>query len=271
MCAEIAPSLRSGGVVDLHTHVLPGIDDGPPDVVGSVAMADIAAADGVSVMVATPHVRNDHPAVVPGALAGMVRSLNATLARYAIDLQVAPGGEVDVNSALTLDQEALRLVTIGQNGSDLLVETPHAELPEDFGQLIGAVQDRGFRVTLAHPELNRDIQKRPERLERLVADGVLVQITASSLLAQRRSRARTVAMLALESGWAHIVASDAHAPRWRPPTLKTQVDKAIQLRPDLAAVLEYATTDAPRAVLAGEPVPSPPAHKVRRRRLLFRR
>ena len=255
-------------MIDLHTHVLCGIDDGPPDLVGSIAMAEIAAAEGVRTLVATPHVRDDHPRVVPREVAGHVRELQAALDRYHLPVQVVPGGEVALGPALDLPDEDLRAVTLAGNGTMLLLETPHSPLPAMFEELVDAVADRGFVVVLAHPELNPDLQADPDRLGELVARGSLVQLTARSLREPRRSRARTLAARALERGWAHAVATDSHAAEWRSPRLGSQLHDARRAHPELADVLAWAATDAPAAILRGErPGPPPiPAGGARRRR-----
>src|SRR5881398_802918 len=99
-------------------------------------------------MVATPHIREDYPTVVPGELAHRVAELNALARRYDLDVDVVPGGEVSLAAALVLDDADLRDVTLGQNGHDLLVETPHGPLPSDFEDRLDAVRSRGMRVTL---------------------------------------------------------------------------------------------------------------------------
>ena len=255
-------------MIDLHTHVLPGLDDGPPDLVGSLAMLDIAAADGVRVLVATPHIREDYPAVGPGELAERVGEVNDLARRYDLDIEVVPGGEVALEAALGLDDTDLRHVTLGQNGHDLLVETPHGPLPRDFEDRLAAVRSRGMRITLAHPELSPDFQNGSDRLVALAADGVLLQITASSLSGSRRSRSRALALQLLSQRVAHVIASDAHAPRWREPRLRSQVEELRRSRDELDGFIAWATEDAPRAILAATPLLSPPANP--RRRRLFR-
>ena len=245
-------------MIDLHTHVLCGIDDGPPDLVGSIAMAEIAAAEGVDTLVATPHVRDDHPLVVPREVPERVWELQSTLDRYELPVRVLPGGEVSVGAALELSDEDLRAVTLGGNGTMLLVETPHSGLPPLFEELVDAIADRGFVVVLAHPELNPDLQGDPDRLGDLVARGSLVQLTARSLREPRRSRARALAARALERGWAHVVASDAHSADWRTPRLASQVQEARRAHSGLGDVLGWSVTTAPAAILQGERPGTPP-------------
>jgi protein-tyrosine phosphatase len=254
-------------MIDLHTHVLPGLDDGPPDPVGSLAMLDIAAADGVRILVATPHIREDYPAVVPGELADRVAEVNCLARRYDLDIEVVPGGEVALEAALLLEDADLRDVTLGQNGHDLLVETPHGPLPANFEGRLAAVRSRGMRITLAHPEINPDFQRDSGRLVALAADGVLLQITASSLGGPWRSRPRALALKLLSERLVHVIASDAHAPRWREPRLRSQLEELRRSRSELDGVIAWATEDAPRAILAAATLTPPPANP--RRRGLF--
>ena len=197
-------------VVDLHAHVLPGVDDGPASADESVELARRAAADGVTTLAATPHLRDDHPGVVPEELARRTAELGRLLDREGVGLALVPGGEVDLTWALDAGDDVLRLVSYGQRGSDLLVETPYGELPQHFERMIDAVRWRGYRVLLAHPERNPSFQRSPERLADLVDRGVLVQLTAASLARPRGSRSGRLARAAVSEGMAHVIASDAH-------------------------------------------------------------
>src|SRR5436305_9557111 len=212
-------------MIDIHTHVLPGIDDGPEDTVGSVAMAHLAAERGTRTLVANPHVRNDHRRVVVEEIQERARTLNRLVRDYGIDVFIVPGGEVDLSRALEMSDEELSLVTLGGNGRDLLIEAPYGQLPSVFESLLQSLVTRGFRVTLGHPELNPTFQADPERLGALAGAGVIVQITAASL-AGKRSAARSLAFRALHDGWASVLASDAHSAEWRPPGLNPGLEAA---------------------------------------------
>ncbi|TMK39538.1 MAG: hypothetical protein E6G56_10580 [Actinobacteria bacterium] len=247
-------------MIDLHSHVLPGIDDGPAELAGSLAMAEVAARSGTRRIVATPHLREDFPDVRPSELASRVAELNREFARAGVELEVLPGAEVDISAALEASDEDLRAATLAGNGTDLLLETPYGALPSIFENLLASVRSRGFRVTLAHPELNPSFQLHADRLGRLVEDGVLVQITARSL--QRRSPARPLALTAIERGWGSALASDAHSADWRPPTLGEHLHEAARRHPGLAARLGWMTEAAPAAILAGSELPqAPPAQR----------
>jgi protein-tyrosine phosphatase len=253
-------------VIDLHTHVLPGIDDGPDDLAGSVAVAEVAAHGGVRTLVATPHLRADYPLVRPRDLAERTRRLTAHLRERRLPVEVLPGAEVDLQAAAALPDADLRLATLGGNGSDLLVETPYGDLPADFEAQVLAIAARGFRVTLAHPERSHALAAEPDRVGALVARGVLVQLTARSL----GSRPSATAKLLFERGWAHVLATDAHALDRRPPDLGASLRQAGDAFPHARAELEWMVTAAPQAIVAGRALPERPARQRRRGRLRLR-
>ena len=243
-------------VSDLHVHLLPGLDDGPGDESEAVALAADLAADGVRRVATTPHLRADYPDIRPGELAGRVSALQERIQREQIDLELVSGGEVDIQWAVTASDEDLRLVSYGQRGLDLLVETPYGALPAIFEELVRRITERGYRVLLAHPERNHTFQNDPERLARLVEQGILVQVTASALASNhRRSRSRRLARDLLRDGLAHIIASDAHGAIERAP-LSAGVSAAADLAPARA---RWMVSEAPHAILFGEPLPDPPA------------
>ena len=258
-------------MIDIHTHVLPGIDDGPEDTVGSVAMAHLAAERGTRTLVATPHVRGDHRKVVVEEIQERARALNRLVRDYGIDVFIVPGGEVDLSRALEMSDRELSLVTLGGNGRDLLIEAPYGELPSVFESLLQSLGQRGFRVTLAHPELNPTFQAEPHRLGALAAAGVVIQVTAGSL-AGKRSAGRSLAFRALEEGWVSVLASDAHSAEWRPPDLNPGVEAAKRALPRAAAEIEWMVNDAPLAIVQGRDLPPRPERATRtERRGLLRR
>jgi protein-tyrosine phosphatase len=249
-------------MIDLHAHLLPGLDDGPSDEAGALALAAEAAAQGVRVMAATPHLREDFPDVRVEELASRVEALRTALARAGTGLEIVSGGEVDILWAQRASDEALRLASFGGRGTDLLVETPYGELPPLFEDLLFRLGARGFRILLAHPERNSSFQRDPRRLAALVDRGTLVQLTAASLAAGRRSRSARLARALVADGRAHVIASDAHRAGGARATLSEGLAVAAHESPGRA---RWMVTAAPAAILAGEPLAPPPAVRHRRR------
>ena len=245
-------------MIDLHVHILPDVDDGPPDLTQSLQLGRAAQADGAQIVAATPHLREDHPRVRPGELADRCATLNTALAEAEIPLEVVSGGELDVLWVLEASPEDLQLASFGQRGTDVLLETPYGAIAPSFEAAIDRLWSLGYRVLLAHPERNRGFQQAPGFLVELVRRGLLVQLTASSVASQDgRSRSRALAWRLIDNGLAHVIASDAHsATTFRPPNLASAVAQLAGLHPALA---RWMVIDAPLAVLAGSPLPPVPA------------
>ena len=255
-------------MIDLHSHLLPGIDDGPRTLEESVEMARAMAADGVTLVAATPHVRDDYPTAV-GVVEDGVRTLRAALADAGIAIEVRTGGEVAVDWADRADVEELRGFGLGGNPGVILVEFPYLGWPLEVGMVCNRLLGEGLTPILAHPERNDRVQAQPERLEDLVARGVLVQLTASSVTGRRGSRSQKAAEHLLEAGLAHLVASDSH----RAPGPGSRLSDAAGALRD-SALADWLLRDVPAALVAGGQLPDRPAAKRRRptwRSLLPRR
>jgi protein-tyrosine phosphatase len=254
-------------MIDLHCHVLPGIDDGPRDMDEALALCRAAAADGIEVVVATPHLRSDHPRVRPDELAERCEQLNRVLRLERLSLQVVPGGEVDLLWAQTASDEELRLVSLCQGGRSVLVETPYGALGDQFEDLLFRIQVRGYRILLAHPERNATLRDQPERLAALVRRGILVQITAPAFReggrsGMRRPPVRRFALRLVRDGLAHVISSDAHRIEGPRPVGLREAVRAIEgVRTGLGAWMSH---DVPSALLAGTAVPQKPSRSVRR-------
>lgn len=244
-------------MIDLHSHVLPGIDDGAQDLDQSLELARAAAADGTTTLAATPHCREDHPRVRPAELQSRCESLNQRLAEAGVSLEVVAGGEVDLDWVDRASEDDLRLVSYAQRGSDLLIETPYGRLEPSFEERLEQLGGRGFRILLAHPERNPTLREDPARLTELVRRGILLQLTARALVpGEGRSGSRSFAMDLLEQRLAHVLASDAHSAGLpAPPDMSGGVAAA---EPVIGARAEWMVTDVPAAILAGDELPRPP-------------
>jgi protein-tyrosine phosphatase len=219
-------------------------------------MARIAVDGGIQTIAVTPHLRSDFPDVHVGEIGARCDELRGELARAGIPLTIVPGAETSLLWALESDQQTLRLATYGQLGTDLLVEMP-SQVPL-LQDLLGGLQNRGFRVMLAHVERSQTLRRDPDRVRALREQGVLIQINAGALLAPRGSQIRTFAEELCCGGLADVLASDGHrGARWRPVTdLPQAMGAAARLVGTPRA--HWMASAAPAAIIAGAELPPAP-------------
>ena len=243
-------------MIDLHSHILPGLDDGPATMEGSLELARAAVAAGTRTILATPHIHHD-PRIDPALIAAGIDALRAALAAAEIPLEVLPGGEIAISRLSDLDDDMLRALALG-GGPYVLVESPFSPAVGDFEPMVLDLHARGHRVLLAHPERCPAFQRDPPRLEALVDAGALVQITAGSMAGGFGSSVRRFTTTLLREGLVHVVASDAHDNLRRPPGLQAGFPLLERDLPGLAAHSAWLTELVPRAVLDGAPLPPRP-------------
>jgi protein-tyrosine phosphatase len=245
-------------MIDLHSHVLPGVDDGPRSLEESLDILRAAAEDGITRIAATPHVRADYP-TSPETMERGVEALNRAAREAGIPVEVLPGGELDLEYAARLDDGTLARFGLGGNPAVLLLECPYAGWPLDLRDFAFQLELRGFAAVLAHPERNPDVQAEPELLRPLVEAGVLVQITAGSVEGRLGSGSRHTSRVLLDADLAHLIASDGHAPQVR----------AVGMAGAAAAVgdealAQWLTEDVPAAIVAGSVLPARPQRQSKR-------
>ncbi len=233
-------------MIDLHCHILPGVDDGPTQWDEAMRMARMAAADGIRTIIATPHVVD--PVGAANVIRLKVEELNRRLAAEVIDLEVLPGAEVSPLHP----PEALTGLTL--NGTAyVLVEFPHSHLPRDAFAVLSRLASGGLRPVVAHPERNPSVIRNPALLFELVEAGALCQVTAASLSGGMGAEARACARYLLKKGVVHFLASDAHSAHHRPPNLTTGLRAAAKLIGKDAA--QRLVSANPQAVVSGGHIP----------------
>ena len=246
-------------MLDLHAHVLPGLDDGPATAAESLDFVRAAVADGISVLAATPHVREDYPTTAD-AMERALAVLRDAVAEAGLPLDVRGGGEIALERLASLDEATRSRFGLAGNPAYLLLEFPYVgwplSLPDEVFRLVAA----GVTPVIGHPERNAEVQAEPERLRPLVEAGALVQLTAASVDGRLGRRCRQAAFGLLDLELAHLVASDGHGPAIR----------AVGLSPAVAAIgdrrlAEWLVVAVPSAIVDGAPLPGRPRAASRRR------
>lgn len=237
-------------MIDLHCHILPGVDDGAPDLDESVAMGRQAFDDGIATICATPHIRHDHEVRIP-EIPARVAEVNAALAGRGVAVRVVPGGEVAETAVAGLDDDELRQVALG--GRWVLLEPAPGPLGDSLAEAVAELDRRGFRSLIAHPE-RHPAADMGERLAALVERGALVQMTAALLVESPAAPA----MLDLAArGLVHVLGSDSHSSRvGRPVALAAGLERLWAVE-ELRPHADWIGREAPEAILAGR-VPEPP-------------
>jgi protein-tyrosine phosphatase len=237
-------------VIDLHCHILAGIDDGAVGIEDSVAMARQGADDGIELICATPHIRHDHDVLID-ELAERAAVLNAELKRRGVAVAVIAAGEVAETAVDGLADEELLTVALG--GRWILLEPAPGPLSDSLAAAARRLRERGYRSLIAHPERHPALDMR-ERLAELVEAGCLVQATAA-LLAEGEASEPLLDLA--RGGLVHVLGSDSHsAHHGRPVAISAGLERlrgAEELRPHL----EWIAREAPAAIVRGEDLEPP--------------
>ena len=222
-------------MIDLHVHILPGLDDGPRRMEESVEMALAACRDGTRVIVATPHNRDVVQRSSVIAARDSVSRLRRELKKRSVPLTVIFGMENH------LEMDTVEQADVGgawpiEGTRFILIELPFEIYPFHTEETLQKLLDMGLRPIVVHPERNEPIQRNTQLLAGLVSMGALVQITAGSLAGYLGQTARAVSEELLRSGLAHVIASDGHAPDGhRAPLLLPGVEAAARVVGERAA------------------------------------
>lgn len=241
------------GRYDIHTHLLPAIDDGAPDMATALEMARIAAEDGTEAIVATPHQKDVVRDSSIEALRALVDSFKRELVSKTVPGQVTARIVLGMENHIEpeLPEWVKKGLALPLNGTKyILCEPPFEAYPLYLDDTLFKVQQQGLVPVIAHPERCLPFQRQPEKLAALVDRGMLVQVTASSLLGEFDRTVRKTVEGFLSQGLVHMVASDMHrAAVTRLPFLARAQERAAELVGEEQARRLF--VDTPRAIIEG--------------------
>lgn len=196
-------------MIDIHTHILPGIDDGAANWNDTLNMAKAAVAEGITTIIATPHHANGRYTNTADEVLELIRHINEQLTEEGIPISIRSGQEIRWHKdwlEAWFREELLSLA----DSSYVLIELPSARIPEEIYELIHELNILKIKPIIAHPERNAEVMKHPERLAELIDLGAFAQVTTHSLLGGFGRRVEKLAWTLCKSGLIHIVSSDAH-------------------------------------------------------------
>jgi protein-tyrosine phosphatase len=246
-------------MIDLHCHLLPGIDDGAADLATSLAMARAAVADGIRVTACTPHI---YPGLYENTATGIraaTRRLAQVLREHDIGLSLVCGADTHLVPDLLSRLRDGSVPTLNDSRYFLL-EPPHHVAPPRFEASVFELMTAGYLPVITHPERLSWIETHYDVMQRLAARGAWMQVTAGSLAGRFGKRPRYWGERMLSEGMVHLLATDSHGVDKRPPQLAQGRDLAAQRIGEAQAAL--LVRDRPRAILMNLPpsaVPAPQA------------
>ncbi len=238
--------------VDIHCHLLPGLDDGPQSWEESLEMARMAVSDGFVAIVATPHQLGNHAVITGEVIRQRTEQFQRRLHAAQIPLQVSAGADVRIEPELVDQVRSGQVLTLADRGRQVLLELPH-ELYVSLDRALAELRRAGLQGVLSHPERNRGILARPEILSHLLDAGCLLQVTASSLLGAFGPQVQQLAEHIAAQQMLHFLATDAHGCHSRRPLMQQAFLRLQELAGRETAL--RACCENPARVLAGQEVP----------------
>jgi protein-tyrosine phosphatase len=241
-------------MIDIHSHILPEVDDGARSLDEALEMARIAAADGIQQMVCTPHMfngisNNPEPSEILDRVGAFQSAIDA--AGAAAGFRVLPGNEVHVSHEIA-EQARTNRVTKLNAKNYMLVEFPTMSVPLGSDELFYRLQLNGVRPILVHPERNSQLQARPSMIAKFIERGVYIQVTAMSVTGEFGGAAKACVDTLLKHNCVHFIATDTHRPERRPPILSKARDAAAAMIGEEGA--RRLVWDNPLAVVTGETI-----------------
>ncbi|MFV1968849.1 MAG: tyrosine-protein phosphatase [Pirellulaceae bacterium] len=241
--------------VDIHCHLLPGIDDGAKSWEESLAMAKMAVADGIDTIIVTPHQLGNFAHNDGGTVRQRADELQKQLHAHGLPLRIYPGADVRIDEFMMAGLRSGEVLTLADRRKHVLLELPH-ELYFPIEGVLTGLQQADMVGILSHPERNQGLLQQPQIVASLVERGCLMQVTAGSLMGTFGTACQEMAEWMLEEELVHFLATDAHGSKSRRPLLKRAYQLVTQL------LDEETATDLccrnPAAVVAGEPVVARP-------------
>ncbi|MGB9840964.1 tyrosine-protein phosphatase [Thermovenabulum sp.] len=216
-------------MIDIHSHILPGIDDGSPDVETSIKMAKIAVEEGITEMVATPHFIPNDKEIDKELILEKVKELNQIFTRNNINLTLYPGEEIFLSLDIPKLLDEGRILTLFDQKKYMLIELPMMSLPSYTMEVLWAVKLRNITPIIAHPERNREIINDVSKLREFIRIGALIQVNSLSLMGVFGSEVKKTAEKIIKKKYAQFIATDCHTPRARSP----RINKAVKDLPQM--------------------------------------
>lgn len=197
-------------MIDIHCHILPGVDDGASSIEESILMVRQAAKHGIRKIIATPHHQNGLHMNPGEHISGLVDFLNGKIKDANIPVEILPGQETQVYGNILSDLEKGIIMPLANKGRFILIELPKSHVPTFTTKLIFELQINEFKPIISNPELNRELIRHPDTLYHFVKNGALTQVKAGSIIGGEGKKIQRFTERIIEANLTHFIASDAH-------------------------------------------------------------
>lgn len=197
-------------IIDIHCHILPGIDDGAADFTESLEMAKAAAKEGIKKIIATPHHRNGSYDNYKDEIIHRTKELNDYLQSEQVKVEILPGQETRIYGEMVEDYEKGEILTLAEVSTYVFVEFPSGNVPRYTEQLLFDLQMKGVTPVIVHPERNAELIQQPDKLYQFVKNGAATQVTAASVVGYFGKKIQKFTEDLIQANLTHFIASDAH-------------------------------------------------------------
>lgn len=218
-------------MIDLHCHLLPGIDDGPSNMDEAIELARLAVANGIKGVVVTPHIQPGVYENTKGTIEQVFNQFRLAVDAEQIPLKLGMAAEVRISPEVISMLAAGEIPFLGEEDGYkyMLLEFPHGNIPPGSDKMINRLLDQKIRPVIAHPERNMEVMQKLEKIEPFVDQGCLLQVTSGSIAGQFGPYVQQCARNMFEQDWVYILASDAHDSGFRQPALEAGRKAAAEI------------------------------------------
>ncbi|MBM7551673.1 tyrosine-protein phosphatase [Thalassobacillus pellis] len=253
-------------MIDIHCHILPGLDDGAKTLEDSLSMARSAVEEGIDSIIATPHHRNGKYNNDKETIIAAVDQLNASLAEENIPLTILPGQETRIHGDFLTGLEEATILPLNQTSDYIFVELPSDQVPRYTKQMLFDLQVKGYKPIIVHPERNAKLIKEPDLLYDFVKNGAFTQVTAASICGRFGKNVQKFTHKLVEANLTHIIATDAHNTTSRGFCIQEAYQ---EIKENYGAAMVYYFVENAKFVAEGSILAADPPEPVKKKKKLF--
>ncbi len=252
-------------MIDIHCHILPGMDDGAKHMEESVEMAKAALTQGIDTIIATPHHNNNKYFNTKTTIIKAVEDLNERLVKENLPITVLPGQETRIYGDMVQGVKKGDLLTLNQTSPYIFVELPTNHVPRYTEQLLFDLQMEDLTPIIVHPERNTELLEHPSKLYELVRNGALTQLTAASLVGKFGKKIKKFSHDLIEARLTHFIASDAHNTRSRGFVMAEAIE---EIKNQYGQQMLYTFMENPQLLINGEALYIDEPHRIKTKKFL---